>query len=203
MHLAHLAYLAHMAPTALSVYAPPLTAVPSLHAPAALPPLTDLITFSCYGSHLHGDDSGSVDTHHCLPGTPVLDPNPPRRQVAFTTMVEPPFTLDEAHRATVLRAIVEVCRYRAWHLLAAHVRTTHVHVVIESEAPPERIMIELKAYATRALKPAAARCRYWSRHGSTRWINQPAGISAAVSYVVHEQGSPMAVFDESASPPPR
>ena len=38
-------------------------------------PLAYLITFACYGARLHGDESGSVDRHHNLPGTPYLPPD--------------------------------------------------------------------------------------------------------------------------------
>ena len=35
--------------------------------------MTYLITFACYGCHLHGAGSGSIDTTHNVPGTPVLN----------------------------------------------------------------------------------------------------------------------------------
>lgn len=83
-------------------------------------------------------------------------------------------------------------------LLAAHVRTTHVHMVIESEAKPERIMNDIKSYASRCLNQAGldmpARKR-WARHGSTRWLWKPEQVSAAIRYVVDEQGEAMAVFE--------
>ena len=47
------------------------------------------------------------------------------------------YSLDETRRNTVLAAIQEVCAHRGWRLLAAHVRTTHVHTVVEAEVPPE------------------------------------------------------------------
>jgi hypothetical protein len=31
------------------------------------------ITFVCYGRHLHGCESGSVDHEHNVPGTPILE----------------------------------------------------------------------------------------------------------------------------------
>jgi hypothetical protein len=34
--------------------------------------VTYLITFACYGCHLHGAASGSVDAAHNIHGTPVL-----------------------------------------------------------------------------------------------------------------------------------
>jgi hypothetical protein len=36
-------------------------------------PLAYLITFPTYGTWLHGDERGSVDRDHNLPGTPVGD----------------------------------------------------------------------------------------------------------------------------------
>ena len=40
--------------------------------------MTYLITFSCYGSHLHGHDLGSVDRNHRVPGSRLLEANPER-----------------------------------------------------------------------------------------------------------------------------
>jgi len=108
-----------------------------------------------------------------------------------------PFVLGEAARTTVLAAIEEVCRYRNWQLIAAHVRSTHVHVVVAGGDLPERMMKDFKAYSSRALKKAGlSRDRYWTRHGSTRWLNRPADVAAAIQYVVVEQGEPMAVYRE-------
>lgn len=101
-------------------------------------------------------------------------------------------------RDAVLRALQVVCAHRGWGLPAAHVRTSHVHAVVEAEVPPERIMSDFKAYASRSLnrlrldEPNRKR---WTRHGSTRWLWKPQHVSAAVQYVVAEQGDPMSVFE--------
>ena len=42
-----------------------------------------------------------------------------------------------------------VCVRRGWSLLAAHVRSNHVHTVVEAEVPPERVMGDFKTYASR------------------------------------------------------
>ena len=113
-------------------------------------------------------------------------------------MNEPAYRMDERRRQAVLAAILERCSDRHWDLLAAHVRTNHVHLVVEAEARPERIMNDLKSYASRWLNrlgldgPARKR---WARHGSTRWLWKPENVSAAIRYVVDEQGEPMAVFE--------
>ena len=94
------------------------------------------ITFACYGSHLHGAESGSVDRHHNIPGTRLAEASPERIEVKRRQMDQEPYSLDQARRAIVLAALCEVCLHRNWHLLAAHVRTNHVHVVVEAEARP-------------------------------------------------------------------
>jgi len=38
------------------------------------------ITFSCYGTHLYGDESGSVDRQHNVPGSRLMDPRLPSRR---------------------------------------------------------------------------------------------------------------------------
>ena len=165
--------------------------------------VTYLLTFTCYGCHLHGDVSGSVDCEHNAPGLPRLEPNPPRVTNETARMRETRYMLDAPRRRAVLRGIQDACALRNWTLLAAHVRMTHIHAVIEAEAPPGRMLAALKAYATRHLnrtgldEPRRAR---WTRHGSTRWLWKPRHISAAIEYVVREQGAPMSVYELLPAP---
>ncbi|HEX4228538.1 MAG TPA: transposase [Bryobacteraceae bacterium] len=65
------------------------------------------------------------------------------------------------------------CAHRGWNLLAAHVRSNHVHAVVTADVRPERIMNEFKSYASRELnnlRSNGAHQRRWARHGSTRWV---------------------------------
>ena len=110
--------------------------------------MTYLITFSCYGCHLHGSESGSVDRGHNAFRTPVLGVNSTRLAAESERMYQTPYNLDLVRRNAVLVAIREVCAHRGWRLLAVHVRTTHVHAVDEAEVPPERVMGAFKAYAS-------------------------------------------------------
>jgi len=112
-------------------------------------------------------------------------------------MHQPPYVMDRSERETVLTALIERCSDRNWNLLAAPVRTNHVHIVVEAETRPERIMNDLKSYASRYLNRRGlgeASRKRWARHGSTRWLWKPESVSAAIQYVVEEQGAPMAVF---------
>ena len=157
-----------------------------------------LITFACYGCHLHGSESGSVDPEHNVPGTPILEVVSMRAAAEGELMDQAPYELDQTRRDAVLEAIQEVCLHRGWGLRAAHVRSNHVHLVADAEVPPERVMSDFKAYASLRLnrmrldEPNRKR---WARHGSTRWLWQPQHVSAAMQYVVAEQGDAMSAFE--------
>ena len=155
------------------------------------------ITFACYGTHLHGDESGIVDQHHNAFGSPFAEASPQRHAVKHEQMDQLPYCLDQDRRMTVLSALREVCLHRKWILLAAHARTNHVHVVAEAEVSPEMMMNTFKSYASRALnrlgndEPGRKR---WARHGSTRWLFKDEDVQEAIRYVVAGQGEPMEVY---------
>src|SRR5258706_14847510 len=123
-------------------------------------------------------------------------------RAAQQLMDQTPYFLDGRRRDAVLASLLERCSQREWSLLAAHVRTNHVHAVVEAEARPERVLNDLKSYASRYLNQAgldpSARKR-WARHGSTRWLWKRENVSAAIRYVVDEQGEHMAVFERIES----
>jgi len=155
------------------------------------------ITFACYGAHLRGDESGSVDSRHNLFGGRLLEADPQRGEAERRSMSQPPYELDGHSRAVVLEALQKVCWHRGWNMLAAHVRSNHAHVIVEAELPPEKVMNDFKAYATRALNQLGQDepgRRRWARHGSTRWLWKDHDVLEAIRYVVEEQGTPMAVF---------
>jgi REP element-mobilizing transposase RayT len=158
--------------------------------------VTYFITFSCYGARLHGDERGSVDRNHHLYGGPMLGANVRWHGDAQKRLCDAPYTLDAPRRKLVLQAIVETCEYRGWGLIAAHVRTNHVHLVIDADQRPEPVMTSLKAYASRALaKVDPPEIQRWSRHGSTRYLWTADQIDAAVIYVVTGQGDAMEVYE--------
>jgi REP element-mobilizing transposase RayT len=160
--------------------------------------MTYFITFACYGGHLHGVESGSVDRLHNLPGSSVLESNPLRVANERRLMGQPSYVMDERRRCAVLSSILERCSIQGWTLLAAHVRSNHVHLVIEAEAKPERIMNDLKSYASRRLNQQGldeSGRKRWARHASTRWLWKPENVAAAIRYVVDMHGEGMAVFE--------
>jgi|SRR5688572_8900595 len=158
---------------------------------------TYLITFVCYGSWLPGQ-AGAVDRTDNVFGSRLPDANPNQQSYSTQRILQPPYLLDSPRRKIVLEAIKEVCCHRHWNLVSAHVRTNHVHIVIAANQPPEHVMTTLKAYASRALNQAnldGPDRRRWARHGSTRHLWTKEAVSAAVHYVVCEQGEPMEVWE--------
>jgi REP element-mobilizing transposase RayT len=155
------------------------------------------ITFVFYGTHLHGDESGIVDRKHDVFGSPFAEASPQRRDVKREQMAQPPYHMDQARRATVLGALREVCQHRRWNLLAAHVRTNHVHVVVETDIRPEMIMNTLKSYASRSLNLQGSDGpdrKRWARHGSTRWLWKDDDVQEAIRYAISGQGAPTEVY---------
>jgi REP element-mobilizing transposase RayT len=138
-----------------------------------------------------------VDRQHNQFGSRLLEPDPQRVLMEQRRMAQQPYQLDEESRAAVLAALRQHCAQRGWSLLAAHVRSSHVHVIVEAQVRPERVMNEFKSYASRELnrlgRDGPAR-RRWARHGSTRWLWKDKDVERAIRYVVAEQGAPMAVF---------
>ena len=109
------------------------------------------ITFTCYGTRLHGDETGSVDRLHNLPGSCLLEADESRASASKARMDQAPYQLDVHRRELVLQAMGEACSHRGWMLFAAHVRTDHVHAVVGAGVRPEIVMNCFKSYASRAL----------------------------------------------------
>ncbi len=157
-------------------------------------PRAYLITFTCYGTRFHGDKDASVDRFHSRPHTPLLEENAGREKLERGLSKHPMVTLATKERAVALEAIRQQAVHYGWVLHAAHVRSNHVHAVVEADVPPETVMTQFKANASRALNEMKWRKKRWAQHGSTRYLWDPRDVDAAVEYVVDQQGSAMAVY---------
>lgn len=157
-------------------------------------PLAYFITFTTYGAWLHGKDPGSVDREHNEVDTPFLPPDPIEENEERLSLSQPPYILDEARRRIVLATIQEVCQYRGWRLIACHIRSTHVHIIVVASANPEKVMGDIKAYASRRLTEAGFENKdrkRWTRHGSTRYIWDDEFLRNAINYALNRQGERM------------
>ena len=154
-------------------------------------PLAYFITFTTYGTWLHGDERGSVDPAHNIPGTPFLDPDPRRSRLDRRYHRHHSVRLDGAMRNIVQQAVNEVAKHRDWTVHAINVRTNHVHIVVSANAIPERVMNAMKSWATRRMVEAGVLptgTKAWTRHGSTRYLWKETNVREACRYVCDAQG---------------
>lgn len=152
-------------------------------------PLAYLLTWTTYGTWLRGDPRGSVRDDNRF-GAPYADPDAPAAVRDRAHLKHPPVQLSADERAAADRAIRDVCTHRAWALLALNVRTNHVHAVVTAPCPPEKVMVDFKAWSTRKLRsldPARFADRVWTKHGSTRYLFDHPSVERAIGYVLHEQ----------------
>jgi len=156
-------------------------------------PIAYFITWTCYGTWLHGDGRGSVDDQHRTYGQPFIPLDLSKAAEEQSRMKHATVRLDRRARDRVKAAIERHCRLRNWELLAVNVRSNHVHVVAAcGPVPPERVLTELKAWSTRYLREAgcvSATARVWTQHGSTRYIWNNKQLSDTLWYVTGGQGS--------------
>lgn len=152
-------------------------------------PLAYLLTWTCHGTWLHGDERGSVDDRHNGYNTSRLRPNELMLRVKQASLHGVVRTLTHAERRTITEAVVAHCGIRKWHLLAQNPRSNHVHVVVSVPAvEPEKILRELKSWATRFLSKADSTVKDpWTDGGSTLYLFEQEDVDAAVHYVLVEQ----------------
>jgi len=161
-------------------------------------PQASLITFSCYGLHLHGDARGSVDRFHNAVGARYVDADAGREAYMEIQMTHEEYQLDRPRRIAVLESFVDCCRHRNWILEAAHVRTTHVHLVTATDLGSDDSIERFKTNASWFLRKRFEEpkgTRRWADGGSCRRLLDQRALSEAITYVLHKQGEPMEVYE--------
>ncbi len=152
------------------------------------------LTWTLKGTRFHGDRRGSVNPQHNVFGEPLLGADPARAALESRRAKPALRSLDTRAREVVAATLQEVAARRGWTLVAHAARPTHVHVVVSAPGErAERVMSDLKAWATRRLREAAligADARPWARHGSTRYLWKDQHVAAAVAYVNEGQDVP-------------
>jgi REP element-mobilizing transposase RayT len=155
-------------------------------------PVGYLITFTTYGTWMHGDGRGSVDFRNCAYGAPLLPASSGRKALERRKQRHRTVRLNPARRQVVERTVREVCEHRDWTLHALNVRSNHVHVVVSADSEPERVMNALKSWATRRMVEAGIfppERKAWTRHGSTRYLWRSEHLIQACRYVLEGQGN--------------
>jgi REP element-mobilizing transposase RayT len=157
--------------------------------------LAYLITFTTYGTWLHGDKRASVNEEHNHFGDEFVPHNPGLNIKEQSLLKHQPIKLNAFSRNIVLQAVLEVCKFRGWFAHAVHVRSNHIHIVVSGQKEPEKMMRDFKVYATRAIKKDSNQIstkKYWTQHGSTKYIWTRERLFSSIEYVKNGQGNIMA-----------
>jgi REP element-mobilizing transposase RayT len=169
------------------------------------PPKAYFLTWTTYGTHLRGDAGESTDHARIDRGARRLPTSPSLVKHQLGAMNHGTVRLSAAARDLVEKAIREHSTFRDWPIFALSVRSNHVHLLINSRLPPERVMLSCKTRATRILREAGVvgpDQKIWTRHGSTRWINDDASLQAAYAYITQAQDGPVAASRYRKKPLP-
>lgn len=156
-------------------------------------PLAYLITIRTYGTWLHGDERGSVDTHDGknIYGMPGIAPNKFLEEQRRQKQTQEAVLLNRRQREIVEEAIKELCEERGYFLHAVNVRSNHAHAVVTADIKPERVADAFKARATRNLRKNfefKTDEKVWSRGRSRPYLWTPRDVAQAVDYVLYGQG---------------
>ena len=152
-----------------------------------------LITWTTYGTWLHGDARGWVQKG--ISG--IQEPNPEREHQARALMAESEVRLTSAQRVIIEETIRDHCRRRGWVLHAVNARSNHVHVVVTAERDPEAVRDQLKSWCSRKLSDHAglteavarkAGRRHWfTEGGDIQKIDEEEHLQNAIHYVLEGQ----------------
>jgi hypothetical protein len=156
-----------------------------------------LLSFSCFGTGLQIDSHRLIFSLRKMPAAAAVAAVSDRVICEPSLLKEPRYELNLAGRKVVLATVREVCDDRCWTLLAAHVRTTDVHLVADVNSAAGRAITDLKAQSTRRLKESGIdrfRVHRWARGGSRIRLRDERAVRQAVRFVIENQGSPMSWY---------
>jgi REP element-mobilizing transposase RayT len=155
-------------------------------------PQASLLTWTCYGTWLHGDALGSIDDQHNQFGLPLVVPDPEYLRMSVSALKHAPVTLDKPRRDLVYATIEAHAAYRRWGLLALNVRTNHVHAVVGGiDIEPGLAAGQFKAWTTRRLREAGLiqpKQEVWTKRSSTRYLWEKDHVLRACKYFLDGQG---------------
>jgi REP element-mobilizing transposase RayT len=156
-------------------------------------PVAYFITFSTYGTRLHGDSRGSVFENKGV--KKIIGQDQQLHNYKSSIMKYPQVNFEKPQRKIVLETISKHCQIKNWHLFAVHIRRDHVHVLLKSDLQPEKVLNEIKAWSTRKLREAGSDLeKVWTRHGSTQYIFTFEKLKEKVKYIILEQGKMMEYY---------
>ena len=154
-----------------------------------------LLTNSCYGTWLPGDERGFVGrVWEHRPGDPDaprvahaeqfsrIDREIPGLEAAAKSRLRgDPIRLDSARAASLLVQFRETASFRKWTLRAVAIMSNHFHIVVgvPGDPDPAKILGDFKSWGTRRLNaefgvPASG--TWWTQSGSKRRLDAARAV---------------------------
>jgi REP element-mobilizing transposase RayT len=133
-------------------------------------PIAYFITWTTYGTWLHGDQRGSFDAEGNY-----IPPDSNLKAAAESAMTEGAVVLTDEQRRILDARLVELCRLGNWQLHARNVRTCHVHAVVSAALDGKVLRARLKAGCAMSLSEHAGLLSN-GKDGAKKWFTQKGNI---------------------------
>ncbi|GHT31926.1 hypothetical protein FACS189427_05720 [Planctomycetales bacterium] len=161
-------------------------------------PLAYFITFTTFGTWLHGDSRGFV-----IDGIPgIQQGNAAILRYRKEHLTQEPFYLSASERLLADNLIRQFSEEQGWTLHALSVRSNHLHIVVtvnnrltieaavcgcpSAKLTIDQTMRSIKSLVTRELRKRgiiSADKKVWTKYGSTKYIFDEHYLQNAIRYV--------------------
>ena len=145
-------------------------------------PLAYFLTWTTYGTWLHGDKRGWVHRNE----SGVQSENSKLNQYVESNLSDTPLKLTHQDRQIIEDVMREHADIKDWNILALNVRSNHVHLVIEAPVSPSEVMRQLKMWATRK-EVNPDRKKWWTKQGDRKLLFTEEAVENAVRYTLEGQ----------------
>lgn len=148
-------------------------------------PNTYFITWTTYGTWLPGDQRGWRKANQ---GN--QNPQPKLENWSHNQMLEEQVLLNALQREKAESICQRHVRIRQWILHAISVCTNHVHLIVTTDAAPNKVRDQFKANATRVLHQPPNELtnkKIWTRGGDCEMVDGNENLDQVVVYVNEAQ----------------
>jgi REP element-mobilizing transposase RayT len=148
-------------------------------------PLAWYLTWTTYGTWLHGDPRGSHSELGYIP------PDPKLHESQRALLVQSIVVLSDEQRSVIEEVLVKECEAQGWELHAKNARTNHVHALLTAARDGKFLRARLKALTSDALSdhsklPMAGkngRYKWWTEKGNVVEVETEDDIAQLIVYI--------------------
>jgi REP element-mobilizing transposase RayT len=165
-----------------------------------------LVTWTCYGTWLPGDERGHASnvllpgggfvSRQNAPGTPYAASDAHTHARARAAQKGETVWLTKSQAQIAATGLVKAAAERGWRILRAALMRNHAHVLIcncPDDGPTVRRI--LKGVSQAALNDVEGIRRWWTAGGSDRYKHGDEAIESAYAYVANQEGKLVEIID--------